>query len=1099
MITFLYGTYGSGKTTAVLESIAKDVQNGIHTFFIVPEQETVQAEHTILQFLPPSAQLHIEVLNFSRLYNRACREYGGISYRYITAPIRHLLMWQNLNELAPLLEEYGEVAGKDTSLGEIMLSALNECKACGIAPEQLESAAKQLKQDDPLAKRLRDLSLIFSSFDRLVSENYSDSSDDLARLYDILKKEDFFQGCHVYLDSFTSFTAVEHCIIERIFAQAAQVTVTIPLPHPECNEISTAGIRESLKRIIQSAERHGGYTNKILHGNRRSQSAALAYLSENLWRMDVTNGCGIAYSDGSIHLEICDTPYSEAEAASAHILELLRSGERCRDILILMRNPEQYKGIIEPALEKNKIPYFFSNKTDLCSLPPVKLLLSALRIKQYHWRKEDILSHIKTGMYDFSERSCDLFEEYVSTWNIQGTRFTEGRWTMNPDGFTDSISERGQEILSAANEIQQQLIARLESFFILLEAAQTVPDLCRAVYRYVQEIHLEDRLAQLAEKELKRGNRKEAKEWLSLYGILLNTLADIASAMPDQAANTEEFSIMLRTVFAQTEIGTIPTSMDEVVIGSAAMLRASNPKYVLILGLCEGEFPANVNEAGIFSTGDRSALEELGIKLSSDIDIRSSDELMYVQRAFAAASHGLYLFTSTSEMNGKSRSPSLPFRRVSALFPELQPHRFCGSDLRYLVGTPYSAAMHLRTLDGTAEGVSLQKALKDHFPNIKEDAFAFISDPQCSISPELVDTVMGKNLRFSSTRFETYTTCPFNYYCTYVLGLREKKQASFRASNIGSFIHYILEQLLKSAIQENENGAFPDDETLIQMTEKKVAEYVDRICPDELIRSKKLRHLYVRLKRLALVMVRNIVEEFSHSEFRPAFFELPTNGKDNNPLPMQFVLSDQSTVSFSGVIDRVDVLKKNGEVFIRIIDYKTGTKTFSFEDVQHGLNIQMLLYLFTLCRNADTKFCKALGLEDGQTPTPAGIVYLSANVPVLQIEDYDSEEAVLNQAADSLKRSGLLLNEEEILRAMNSELSPKFLAGIKQNKDGILTGSALTDRQVFGEIYDQLANVIETITQKLRSGVAHATPFSYSNQDPCAYCNMKPICRIIKQ
>ena len=163
------------------------------------------------------------------------------------------------------------------------------------------------------------------------------------------------------------------------------------------------------------------------------------------------------------------------------------------------------------------------------------------------------------------------------------------------------------------------------------------------------------------------------------------------------------------------------------------------------------------------------------------------------------------------------------------------------------------------------------------------------------------------------------------------------------------------------------------------------------------------------------------------------------------------------------------------------------------------MNIQMLLYLFTLCRNSDTVFCRSLGLEAGQTPTPAGIVYLSANVPVLQAEDYDSEESVLSKAADSLKRSGLLLNEEEILRAMNSDLSPKFLAGIKKNKDGLLTGSALTDRQVFGEIYEQISSVIEKIAGEMRSGVAHANPLSYKDQDPCAYCDMKPICRRVDQ
>ena len=98
MITLIYGSYGSGKTTSILNSIREDTEKGIHTFLIIPEQDAVQTERRTLDLLPPTAQLHLEVLSFSRLYNRVCREYGGLSYRYITKPIRHLLMWQNLRE-----------------------------------------------------------------------------------------------------------------------------------------------------------------------------------------------------------------------------------------------------------------------------------------------------------------------------------------------------------------------------------------------------------------------------------------------------------------------------------------------------------------------------------------------------------------------------------------------------------------------------------------------------------------------------------------------------------------------------------------------------------------------------------------------------------------------------------------------------------------------------------------------------------------------------------------------------------------------------------------------------------------------------------------
>ncbi len=1096
MITFIYGTYGSGKTTAIFDAIRKDTEKGIHTFLIVPEQDAVQSELRTLELLPSSAQLHLEVLSFSRLYNRACREYGGLSYRYITKPIRHLLMWQVLSEAAPFLQEYGVLAQKDAaSLCDVMLSTLGECKANGITPQELETAAKKLPAEDPLSKRLLDLSFIFSSFDRLVSQNYSDSSDDLSRLYQLLLENRFFKDANVYIDSFTSFTGMEHKIIERIFAQANHTTVSIPLSTPNDCELSTESIRASLASLLRSAKDHGEYHEIILRGNHRAKSPCIAYLSENLWKMDAEKAQ--ALSDGSIRLEICDTPYAEADAVAAHVLDLLRSGERCHDIVVLARDPEKYRGILEPAFEKSNIPYFFSQKTDFCALPPIKLLLSALRIKQYHWQKADVISHLKTGLYSFSDRSVDLFEEYVNTWNLRGARFTEGDWTMNPDGFVENRSPRGEEILHAANEIRRQLTEVLERFFIFLDAANTVAEQCKAVYRYFDEIHLEAKLLQFAKEELSRGRRKESKELSALYGVILNTLVEIANAMPEEELSTEQFSVILQLVFSQIEIGTIPTSVDEVMIGSAATLRVSNPKYVFLLGLCEGEFPAAINDRGLFSSADRKMLSTIGIEFSTDsnTDARSSDELMYVQRAFAAPSHGLYLFTSAAELSGQSRTPSLPFRRTLALFENLEAHRYTASDLRYLAGSPRTAAAQLRNLEKSEDTEALKQALAPYLPEVAKLASAPVADPVCRLTQEHLPLRQDKKLHFSATRFESYVKCPFNYYCTYELGLREKKQANFRTSMMGSFIHYILERLIRFAVEQSEDGMFPAEEVLLEKADLVVEEYIEKITPQKEKNSQRLRHLYLRLKRLAVLMIKSITEEFSQSDFTPAFFELPFNGKDGNPSPMEFLLQNGVRVSFSGIVDRVDLLQKDGKLYVRIIDYKTGSKTFSLDDVSHGLNLQMLFYLFALCRMPNPDFAQKLGLSSEQAPTPAGIVYLSANIPVVEAEEYGAEESVLQKATDSFQRSGLLLNDESVLRAMNHNLSSKFLAGIKQNKDGTIVGKALFSKNEFDDLYSQIETTVEKITTELLNGYADAVPTDCPDQNPCSYCHMKPICR----
>ena len=79
MIKFIYGDYGSGKTTKILEEIRESTKNGTRCFLIIPDQEALQFERLTLSTLPPESQLKLEILSFSRLYNRVCREYGGLS------------------------------------------------------------------------------------------------------------------------------------------------------------------------------------------------------------------------------------------------------------------------------------------------------------------------------------------------------------------------------------------------------------------------------------------------------------------------------------------------------------------------------------------------------------------------------------------------------------------------------------------------------------------------------------------------------------------------------------------------------------------------------------------------------------------------------------------------------------------------------------------------------------------------------------------------------------------------------------------------------------------------------------------------------------
>ena len=164
-------------------------------------------------------------------------------------------------------------------------------------------------------------------------------------------------------------------------------------------------------------------------------------------------------------------------------------GYRCRDIAVIARDAEKYRGIIDSAFEKLSIPCFLSEKTGFSTCPLARLILSALRIKMYSWRREDVTAHIKTGLCGIDPRDADIFEAYAEKWNISGRAFYGSEsWNKNPDGYTPRITERGKDILARANAVRTVLRDRLTALFAAIDAAADTAGICRGLWGYLQSL-----------------------------------------------------------------------------------------------------------------------------------------------------------------------------------------------------------------------------------------------------------------------------------------------------------------------------------------------------------------------------------------------------------------------------------------------------------------------------------------------------------------------------------------------------------------------------------------------------------------------------------
>ena len=244
-------------------------------------------------------------------------------------------------------------------------------------------------------------------------------------------------------------------------------------------------------------------------------------------------------------------------------------------------------------------------------------------------------------------------------------------------------------------------------------------------------------------------------------------------------------------------------------------------------------------------------------------------------------------------------------------------------------------------------------------------------------------------------------------------------------------------------------------------------------------------------------MVDGLCDEFKGSSFVPRFFELKIDRNDENlPEPAAFVGEDGERVYVYGSIDRVDTYKSGDDVFVRVVDYKTGTKIFSPADIDDGKNLQMFLYLKSIVDTKKEGFLKEVGVENGGRLIPAGVIYVKAEIGDVKI-DRPSEADALEEVKKSQKRLGMLLDDPESISAMNASYIP-----VKFKKDGepdANSKSRLYSYEGWETLCDKMNGVIGGVSKRMRGGDIQATPMVRSyGKTPCEYCKFKPICRNAK-
>ena len=245
----------------------------------------------------------------------------------------------------------------------------------------------------------------------------------------------------------------------------------------------------------------------------------------------------------------------------------------------------------------------------------------------------------------------------------------------------------------------------------------------------------------------------------------------------------------------------------------------------------------------------------------------------------------------------------------------------------------------------------------------------------------------------------------------------------------------MLEKFFEQVAEEEIDLHAFTAEQMCERVDKIIEEYLAAVCPEEMQRTPRLLHLLTRLRRMARLVVGELCEELKQSRFTPVLFEAGLrDGRADDPGELPFTLPDGTRVSLYGRIDRVDAYTNGDKTYLRVIDYKSGDKTFSLDDVARGLNLQLLVYLFSLWKSKNPKFREKMAGK-GEL-LPAGVLYVGAAVKDEACDAPATAEEVLSAAKKSVYHRGLLLDDRDVLRAMDSDMQGRFIPVKLKKSDG---------------------------------------------------------------
>ena len=1106
-IRFVFGRAGSGKSYYFLNQIKKKLTNDKNNklIMLVPDQYTFQTEKKLLEYVGEKALLRAEVLSFKRMATRVFDKCGGRAINVIEDSGKNMLIYKLLKDKGEELQYFNRISKQQGFVG-IVSKSITEFKKYNISEAILKEKELEIENKD-LKEKISDLASIYETFNESLHKGYIDSEDILSILAKKLKECDLYDDAEIWVDEFTTFTPQQLEVLKVLAKQCKNVNITL------CSdgEIQFTEGETDIFDVIKNTENR---ILKMMQENNISYKEPVNLNKKNIYRFKDSKELGHIekyffnypfkiYKDDckDIRLYKANNNYSEIEWVAQDILKLVRDkGYRYKDIAVVCREIDSYDKITSVIFNEYNIPYFLDKKREILSNPLVVLIISALEILVTNWSYESVFKYVKSGLITLETNFIDKLENYILANGIKGYKWTRDLLTSQDQELT----QEEIEIFEYMEEIRRPII----NLYNKIKGDVTVRKYCTALYEFLLEINAFETMDKWLDDFNNKGMQDKIKEYTQVPAIVMDMLDQAVEVLGDEVVDLKTFSKILISGFEEKEIGVIPMALDQVNIGDIARIKGRDVKALYIVGANDGVLPSANKDEGILSDEDRIELKSMGIELASDTRSRVFEEQFMVYTALTIPSNYLMITYPMADFEGKSLRPSIIIPRLKKILPRLKEeseifNNNLFNDKYHNITAPVPTFNELiEALRREYEKEEIEPYWVETFKWFEENE-EFKDRTKIIFNglnyTNLVEKIPREKIKrlysndngrlmFSVSRIEKYAQCPFSYYVQYGLKAKDRKVYEFTAPDLGSFMHDILDQFTNKIRKENILWG--------DLTKDKCAEIVNELVNSKLKNetnsilnsNKKYQYFSERFKKTITKSVTVISEQMRKGEFDIFKSEFDFGDfKDSDPIKLE--LPSKETVYLKGRVDRIDKVDLNGETYIRIVDYKSGSKSFDLNELYYGLQIHLLVYLDAILKNSE-QILKTQCM-------PGGILYFKIDNPIIKSKKALTEEEIQVEVLKKLKMDGLLLKNVELVKSMDRDMETYSLiipAAFKKDGDFTSTSSVVTESQ-FELLRKYVNDKMIEICEEMLSGEVKIEPCKSSKVTYCDYCDYSSICQ----